>query len=113
MDTGLCSYLAGMDTPKALEAGYLSGAILETWAFSEILKCYCHNGKDPAIYFYRDADQREIDFIIEKNTTLYPIEVKKTSAPTADSAKQFSLLEKLKKPSGTGVVLCCAPHLCL
>jgi len=54
----------------------------------------------------QDADQREIDFIIEKNMTLYPIEVKKSSAPTAESAKQFAILEKLNKPIGMGSVLC-------
>ena len=109
MDTGLCSFLGGFDTPKSLEAGYLSGSILETWAFIEIMKSYWHNGEDPQIYFYRDADQREIDFVIEKNMTLYPIEVKKTSAPTADSARQFVHLQKLKKPVGMGTVLCLHP----
>ena len=106
MDTGLCAFLGGFDTPRSLEAGYLSGAILETWAFIEILKSYWHNGADPMIYYYRDADQREIDFVIEKNMTLYPIEVKKTSAPVADNAKQFIHLEKLKRPVGMGAVLC-------
>ena len=106
MDTGLCAFLCGMDTPKSLEAGYLSGSILETWAFIEIIKSYWHNGEDPSIYFYRDADQREIDFVIERNMTLYPIEIKKTSAPTAESAKHFALLEKLKKTVGAGAVLC-------
>ena len=106
MDTGLCAFLGGFDTPKSLEAGSLNGAILETWAFIEILKSYWHNGEDPLIYFYRDADQREIDFVIEKNMTLYPIEVKKTSAPSAENAKHFALLEKLKKPVGMGAVLC-------
>jgi len=106
MDTGLCAFLCGMDTPKSLEAGYLSGSILETWAFIEIIKSYWHNGEDPSIYFYRDADQREIDFVIERNMTLYPIEIKKTSAPTAESAKHFALLEKLKKTVAAGAVLC-------
>ena len=109
MDTGLCSYLGGFDTPKSLEAGYLNGAMLETWAFIEILKSYWHNGLEPLIYYYRDTDQREIDFIIERNMTLYPIEVKKTSVPTADNAKNFSLLEKLKKPVGIGAILCLRP----
>jgi predicted AAA+ superfamily ATPase len=109
MDTGLCAFLNGFNTPESLEAGSLNGAILETWAFAEILKSYWHNGKDPSIYFYRDADQREIDFVIEQNMTLYPIEVKKTSAPTTDSVKNFPLLEKLKKPVGTGAVLCLRP----
>ena len=109
MDTGLCAFLAGLDTPKSLEASYLNGAILETWAFCEILKSYWHNGEDPSIYFYRDADQREIDFVIERNMTLYPIEVKKTSVPTPEAAKHFALLKKLKKPVGPGVILCLRP----
>jgi predicted AAA+ superfamily ATPase len=109
MDTGLCAFLGSFDTPQSLEASYINGAILETWAFTEILKSYWHNGMDPSIYFYRDADQREIDFVIERNMTLYPIEVKKTSAPTADCVKHFPLLEKLKKPVGPGAVLCLRP----
>ncbi|MCL2832635.1 MAG: ATP-binding protein [Treponema sp.] len=109
MYTGHCSFLGSFDTPAALEAGYLSGAILETWAFAEIIRSYWHNGSDPSIYFYRDADQREIDFVIEANMTLYPIEVKKTSAPTADHSKNFNLLSKLDKPAGTGAVLCLRP----
>lgn len=109
MDTGLCAFLGGFDTPESLEAGYLNGAILETWAFTEILKSYWHNGEDPLIYYYRDADQREIDFVIERNMSLYPIEVKKTSAPSPDNVKHFSLLTKLKKPVGHGALLCLRP----
>ena len=109
MDTGLCAFLGGFDTPASLEAGNLNGAILETWAFAEIIRSYWHNGSDPSVYFYRDADQREIDFVIEQNMTLYPIEVKKTSAPSPDHAKNFGLLSKLNKPVGTGAVLCLRP----
>ncbi|MCL2043702.1 MAG: ATP-binding protein [Treponema sp.] len=106
MDTGLCAFLGEFDTPQSLEAGYLNGAILETWAYIEIIKSYWNNGLDPLMYYYRDADQREIDFIIERNMTLYPIEVKKTSVPQAESAKYFALSEKLGKSAGTGAVLC-------
>ncbi|MDL2312246.1 ATP-binding protein [Bacteroidales bacterium OttesenSCG-928-B11] len=106
MDTGLCAYLAGMDSPETLEAGYLTGAILETFAFIQIIMSYSHNGKEPNIYFYRDDDQKEIDFIIEQNATLYPIEVKKTMTPTLRDAKNFAILAKLQKPIGDGAVLC-------
>jgi len=111
MDTGLCAFLGGFDTPASLEAGYLSGAILETWAFAEIIRSYWHNGSDPSIYFYRDADQREIDFVIEQNMKLYPIEVKKTSVPSSDHIKSFNLLSKLDKPAGAGAVLCLRPSV--
>ena len=49
---------------------------------------------------------KEIDFVIGRNMTLYPIEVKKTSAPSSGDAKNFSLLSKLNKPVGTAAVLC-------
>jgi predicted AAA+ superfamily ATPase len=36
LDTGLCSYLTEWSSPQTLEAGALSGAILETWVVSEM-----------------------------------------------------------------------------
>jgi len=106
LDTGLCAYLTGWDSPKSLEAGAMSGAILETYVLSEILKSYWHNAKEPNIYFYRDKDAKEIDFIIEANNTIYPIEVKKTMMPDSKAYKNFNVLEKLQKQIAKGVVLC-------
>jgi predicted AAA+ superfamily ATPase len=106
LDTGLCAYLTGWDSPKTLEAGALSGAILETYVFSEILKSYWHNGKDAYIYFYRDNDQKEIDFIIEANGRLYPVEVKKTASPALTDIRNFCAVRGLKKEIGRGAVLC-------
>jgi len=106
LDTGLCAYLCRWETPETLYAGAMDGAILETWCLGQILKSYWHNGIDPLIYFYRDTDQKEIDFIIEKNMTLYPIEVKKTAMPEEKDIKNFNVLSKLGKKIGTGAVLC-------
>jgi len=106
IDTGLCAYLCRWETPETLYAGAMDGAILETWCFGEILKSYWHNGIDPLIYFYRDTDQKEIDFIIEKNMTLYPVEVKKTAMPVEQDLKNFKALNKLGKKIGMGAVLC-------
>ena len=106
LDTGLCVYLCRWETPDTLYSGAMDGAILETWCFAEILKSYWHNGIDPLIYFYRDTDQKEIDFVIEKNMTLYPIEVKKTAMPGNIDIKHFSALKKLDKKTGMGAVLC-------
>lgn len=106
LDTGLCAYLTGWDSPRTLEAGALSGAILETFVFSEIIKSYWHNGKEPDIYFYRDMDQKEIDFVIESNGRLYPIEVKKTATPGMTDIRNFNVLNGLKKEIGEGALLC-------
>jgi len=80
LDTGLASYLTKWDSPESLMNGAMNGAMLETYALSEILKSFWHNGKQESIFFYRDTNQNEIDFILEKNMTLYPVEVKKTTS---------------------------------
>jgi len=77
LDTGLAAYLTKWGSPEALEAGSMSGSMLETWAVCEILKSYWHNGKEAPLYFYRDTEQREIDLLIEDGDVIYPIEIKK------------------------------------
>jgi predicted AAA+ superfamily ATPase len=106
LDTGLASYLCSWDTPASLRNGAQSGAMLETYAFAEILKSYWHNGDTPNIFFYRDTDQKEVNFLIERNMTLYPIEVKKTANPDAGDYKAFKTLSVFRKPVGTGAVIC-------
>lgn len=112
MDTGLACYLTGWKTPETLEVGAMNGAFFETYAVSEIIKSYWHNGKNPNIYFYRDKDKKEIDVILEENGFLYPLEIKKKSNPTLDDVKAFSLLKKFNMKIGKGGVICMAPtHL--
>ena len=82
MDTGLCAHLCGMNTAQMLSGSYLSGAFIETYVVSEIVKSYIHNGKTPNIYYYRDSNKEEIDVIIEENNKVYPIEIKQTATPT-------------------------------
>jgi predicted AAA+ superfamily ATPase len=112
LDTGLACFLANIDTPKMLEASYLNGAMLETYAFSEILKSFWHNGKDARnIYFYRDSNKKEIDFILEKNMTLYPVEVKKTASPNSSDYANMNIIVNLKKLVGKGALICLNPKI--
>lgn len=106
LDTGLCAYLTNWTSPETLEAGAMSGAILENYMICEILKSYWHHGKAENFYFYRDMDQKEIDLLIERDNSLYPIEFKKTATPSLSSLKHFSVLEKFNKQIGTGAVVC-------
>jgi len=106
MDTGLCAYLTEWSTPETLEAGAMSGAILETWIFVELLKGFLHSGKRPPFYYYRDKDKKEVDLLIVRDGTLYPLEFKKTASPARSSVKHFLALEKLGMPVGPGGVIC-------
>lgn len=96
LDTGLCAYITRWNSAEALEAGAMSGDFFETWVVSEIYKSYINSGKRPPIYFYRDSNKKEIDLIIEKNNTVYPIEIKKSSAPK-DAIKNFTVLSPIER----------------
>ncbi len=100
LDTGLCSYLTEWSSPKTLEIGAMSGAIFETFVFTEILKSYWHNGKRAPLYYYRDKDKKEIDLIIAQDNMLYPVEIKKTANPVRNDFKTLS------KINGSGAVIC-------
>jgi hypothetical protein len=111
LDTGLCAYLTEWSSPETLEAGAMSGAILETFIFTEILKSYWHNGKRAPLYYYRDKDKKEIDLLILRDETFYPLEFKKTAAPKKDDTRHFKVLESLRNPIGEGGVICFAETL--
>lgn len=106
LDTGLAAYLTRWSSPETLEAGAMSGAMFETWAFAEILKSWWHNGRQGNFYFYRDRDQREIDLLIEQDQRLYPIEFKKSATPSRSASRHFTRLDKLPLARGEGAVVC-------
>lgn len=108
LDTGLCAYLTEWSSPETLAAGAMSGAILETWIFIELLKGYWHNGRRAPFYFYRDRDRKEIDLLIVQDGTVYPLEFKKSASPGKDDVRNFRGLEKLGLPIGPGGVICLA-----
>jgi len=108
LETGLCCYLTEWSSPGTLEAGAMSGAILETWIFAEILKSYWHAGRRAPLYYYRDRDGKEIDILIVRDQVLYPLEIKKTAAPKRDSVAQFATLDRLGMPVGPGGIICLA-----
>ena len=110
LDTGLCSHLTGWSSPETLEAGAMTGHILETWVISEIIKSYMHAGKIPPIFFYRDRDGKEIDLLIEKDGILYPVEIKKTASPGEKDIRNFRVLKNTGRKIGNGAVICLAEN---
>ncbi len=106
LDTGLCAYLTEWSSPETLAVGAMSGAILETYALCELLKSWWHRGKKPLLYYYRDKDGKEIDFLLVQNQVLYPLEVKKSAIPKREWVRHFSALSRLNLKVGEGGVLC-------
>jgi hypothetical protein len=104
-DTGLVSYLCKWQSPETLLVGAQSGAILETFVVSEIIKSYYNAGSEPFVYYYRDIDAKEIDIIIERDMTLFPIEIKKAASFDRRDAKAFSIVSKSGLKQGTGAII--------
>ncbi|MCL1835841.1 MAG: DUF4143 domain-containing protein [Oscillospiraceae bacterium] len=74
-DTGLVAYLTKWSDRDTLMSGAMSGAILENFVVSEIIKSHYNCGLEPYVYYYRDKDAKEIDIIIEGDGKLFPIEL--------------------------------------
>lgn len=110
-DTGLVCYLTKWSSPEVVESGAMSGALLENFAVSEIMKSYQNAGLEPYIYFYRDRDTKEIDVIMEGDGQLFPLEIKKTASPDKRIIKTFGVINKAPLKIGTGAVLCMADKL--
>ena len=121
-DTGLVAYLTRWLTPDTLANGAMRGEIFETFVISEILKSYSNRGLDYKYFvsYYRGKDkirkkkngdivqeEAEIDFIIEENGILYPLEIKLNANVTADMTAAFRVLDDLpEKKRGMGAVVC-------
>lgn len=110
-DTGLVCYLTKWSSPEVAGNGAMSGALLENFAVSEIIKGYQNLGIEPYINYYRDHDAKEIDVILERDGNLCPIEIKKTANPDKRIIKTFSLIEKSPLSRGNSAILCMADSL--
>ena len=103
------AFLTKWHTPEQIETGAMSGAFFETFVFCEILKSFYNVGIDTKsyLYFYRDKDDNEIDFIINYNGQLHPIEVKKKSNPDLDDIRAFRFTENNETyKRSAGAVIC-------
>ena len=109
-DTGLVCYLTRWSSPEVAESGAMSGALLENFTVSEIMKSYQNAGLEPYLYFYRDRDAKEIDVVLEGDGKLCPLEIKKTAAPGKRLTRVFRVIGKSPLQLGTGAILCMADH---
>lgn len=125
-DTGLACYLTRWLTAEALACGAFSGHIFETFVISEILKSFSNAGLDYRYFvsYYRGRDRKrrrrdgeiteaegEIDFIIEENGVLHPVEIKQSAGVTPDVTACFPVLDQIEeKKRGMGAVICMCPQ---
>lgn len=76
VDVGLAAWLLGLQTPQQVQRDPLRGALYENLLILEMVKRMLNQGKQPVLYFYRDAKGNEVDFLISEGRTFTAIEIK-------------------------------------
>lgn len=107
LDSGLMACLNRL-TKERIESNIsLFGTLLETWVYGELLKAVALSDEPWSLYYYRDKDQVEVDFVLENyEGQVIGIEVK---ASQTIANQDFKGLRKLKTLVGnswiSGIVL--------
>ncbi len=81
-DTGLACGLQMISSPQALSGHPVAGALFETAVAGEIRKLAATLGTPPSIHHWRSHGGAEVDVLLERDGTVYPIEVKLNSHPS-------------------------------
>ncbi len=92
-DTGLACNLLGIQAPERLRQHEKRGALYENAVIAELMKRILAQGRSPELYYWRDANQKEVDLLIDENGMLSQAWEIKSSATYKPS--QFSTLESV------------------
>lgn len=97
------------DEGSKLPAKYI-GSLFEQWVGLELIHCARLSDQRTKVYFWRDANGPEIDWILEKEDRYIPIEVKWTDNPTLSDIKHLELFSKEYPETLAAYVVCRVPR---
>ncbi len=102
-DVGLVCGVLGI-TQEALPQSTMIGALWETFVFAELRKrLVAQGGGSGRLWYYRDQQQNEVDFIVEQGLQLHLFECKWTASPQSRMAANLNKLESLfENAEGSG-----------
>ena len=106
-DTGLACYLLGITSEAELQRSPFLGQLFEGFVAAEILKSQVNRGARKELYYFRDQQGLEVDFLLPKpNAGLWLIECKagKTIHP-AMAAPLLSVRRNLGKRSTRQIIV--------
>lgn len=87
MDSGLAAFLLGIRNTTMLRDSPFRGALFEGFVASEIAKHRINRGQDRSLYYFRDRQGLEVDFVVDVgNRGLLLIEAKATRTPRPEDA---------------------------
>lgn len=93
VDSGLACHLLGIDTAAQLARSASLGSLFEGFVASEIAKQQINQGRRVEIYYFRDQQGLEVDFVVPHGPDrLLLVEAKATSAPLPAMAQSLQRL---------------------
>lgn len=97
VDSGLACHLLGIETEKGLERSPFLGPLFEGFTAAEILKQQIASGRPRALYYFRDQQGLEVDFIVPAgDRKLIFIETKASRTVVPAMAKPMERLSEAK-----------------
>lgn len=103
-DTGLACSLLGITKASQLTLHPLKGSLFENYVIEELIKDRYNKNIPFDLYFWRDNTGNEMDIVIDKGTSLYPIEIKAGKTVTTDYFKNIQFWAKMTGTSEGSVI---------
>jgi len=100
LDSGLASYLLGIQEAGQLSSHPLKGALFESFIFSELVKMRYNQVKNDNLYYFRDNTGNEIDIVMDYGIKTVQIEIKSGMTVNTDFFKGLKFYESLSKDAG-------------
>ncbi|MEA1877228.1 MAG: ATP-binding protein [Bacteroidota bacterium] len=96
-DPGIVSSLLGIKDINQLKYHPLKGSIFETMVVSEEMKKLSFSTYSGSLFYWRDKTGHEVDLILEKADSLFPIEIKSSQTINSDYFKNLIYWLRLAK----------------
>ena len=100
-DSGLACHLLGIDTAAELEKSPFLGALFEGFIAAEIVKAQVNAGRRRELYYFRDQQGLEVDFVVPgRGGSIRLVEAKATRTLTPAMAGPMQRLAEAHRRAG-------------
>jgi len=110
-DTGLAAWLMGITDAAAMNIHPARGALFENLCITEFIKHQRNTGAPGTAYFWRENNGNEIDLLVDRADTLFPIEFKSGATFQPEWLRGLHTWQRYAAaaPQGQPLLICAAP----
>jgi len=98
MDSGMLAYLLGIHSEERFRSHERVGALWENMVAGELVRNHADGSLSGGIYYWRDSNGLEVDFVLEREGRLTLLEAKFAEFPKARDTRNIQKLLALMPP---------------